>query len=440
MNRKPKTLLEAAREGVRHLLGWPQGSAAADNQKAKPAAPNEPRAGDPEAPETLRRLLAGRSVLAVGKLSFIGLADLKSNLGPSSARLEQRVNAAAASVIRKRLGPGDAFIELDGEGFVLVFDQISGAEAEAKCAMIAHDIKTWLMGVDAAASSSLSHEVAQIAVAELLRNGGPDLATVLCQGVSHDDGAGGQRDSPTAASSASSPKTPALDAAKSKSTHIPRFRFEPIWDARNEALLYFRPVIATPDSASAAVECAALRCAQAELGRLSAAGRGIPVWLSLEPDAVSDVGRRNAFRQALQETPLELRPRFVVEIPAEASGAHALAESVRSMRMATALRCQIAGQDADRIRRLGPQVLSVDVSGWEASGLILAALERFAATAASWRAEACLFGASSLSMATAAATSGFRFLAGPAIHTPVESLDDVVRFAPRDLFARGRTL
>jgi GGDEF domain-containing protein len=101
-------------------------------------------AGSTAETEALRQH-AGRPVVA-GKLQLVGFSMLKEELGARWAELNARVFAIADQVIRKHLQAGDICQRSGTDGFLVFFEHLEEADAQAKAVMIGEEVRRRLMG------------------------------------------------------------------------------------------------------------------------------------------------------------------------------------------------------------------------------------------------------------------------------------------------------
>jgi len=91
------------------------------------------------------RQRADRPVVA-GKLQFVGFSALREELGPRWPELNARVFAIADQVIREHLQAGDVCQRSGTDGFLVFFEHLEEADAQAKAAMIGEEVRRRLMG------------------------------------------------------------------------------------------------------------------------------------------------------------------------------------------------------------------------------------------------------------------------------------------------------
>ncbi|MGD0191442.1 MAG: hypothetical protein ABSD74_11940 [Rhizomicrobium sp.] len=87
-----------------------------------------------------------RADLRAAKMQVLGLAALKSKLGPKWDRLSGLVHRLFETAVRRVQGPNDHFFALDELSYVVTFGDLSVAETEFACTSIACDICRMLFG------------------------------------------------------------------------------------------------------------------------------------------------------------------------------------------------------------------------------------------------------------------------------------------------------
>jgi PAS domain S-box-containing protein len=91
------------------------------------------------------RAHTNRPVVA-GKLQLVGFSALKEELGSRWPELNERVFGIADQVIRKHLHAGDVCQRSGTDGFLVFFEHLEEADAQAKAAMIGEEVRHRLMG------------------------------------------------------------------------------------------------------------------------------------------------------------------------------------------------------------------------------------------------------------------------------------------------------
>jgi GGDEF domain-containing protein len=88
---------------------------------------------------------SARSVVA-GKLQLIGLDAVRQRLGERWPALAERTFAMAERVIQKHLRPGDVLRRSSEDGFLVLFSNLSEAEAQFKALAIGNEIREQFIG------------------------------------------------------------------------------------------------------------------------------------------------------------------------------------------------------------------------------------------------------------------------------------------------------
>jgi len=104
-------------------------------------------------------LLAGKSKIQAGAMNFIGLAELEQKLGDQWLKMSGRVDAIAKKTIERRLTNVDVYFPFGALNYLIVFSRLSEDAARLKCAAIAREIETALLG------DTSSHHVLRVQTA-----------------------------------------------------------------------------------------------------------------------------------------------------------------------------------------------------------------------------------------------------------------------------------
>jgi hypothetical protein len=94
----------------------------------------------------IHRLFAASGVVAAGKMTAIGLDPIKARLGPKWEKLSGLVHALFETAIKASLQAGDAYLNIGELAFVVMYRNLSVAEAQLKCAELARHICARLFG------------------------------------------------------------------------------------------------------------------------------------------------------------------------------------------------------------------------------------------------------------------------------------------------------
>ena len=99
--------------------------------------------------EQLTSLLARNKSINAGNIQFLGLTKIKEKYAAVWDRIADKVDQATRREIEHHLGPGDIYSRID-DGYVIVFATLSNEEAENRCAMIAQELSSKLLGDEGA--------------------------------------------------------------------------------------------------------------------------------------------------------------------------------------------------------------------------------------------------------------------------------------------------
>lgn len=85
-------------------------------------------------------------ITAAGKIHMLDLAALKVRLGVKWDRMSDPVRLFFEAAIKRGLGPGDTFCHVDELSYLVMFRDLTAAQAELKCTAIAEEVCKRLFG------------------------------------------------------------------------------------------------------------------------------------------------------------------------------------------------------------------------------------------------------------------------------------------------------
>jgi hypothetical protein len=85
-------------------------------------------------------------IVSAGKIHLLDLGALKERLGQKWERMAQHVQMFFEAAIRRALTPGDTFCRFEELTYLIMFRELSAAEAELKCAAISDEVCRRLFG------------------------------------------------------------------------------------------------------------------------------------------------------------------------------------------------------------------------------------------------------------------------------------------------------
>jgi hypothetical protein len=169
-------------------------------------------------PLRLRSIAKSRETIDVAQLQFVGLDKIQQAYGERWPAYKSRIQEAAESFLRKRMGEADVLVRGDG-GFLLVLGSACGPEAHAVAAQLTQGLNAFFTGdFRETISPRFDSAVLNVSTKDLERN--------LARGAG--------MPAPELAGSG-------LGGASAEF----EWKFEPVWDVRREALSYW---YATPVS------------------------------------------------------------------------------------------------------------------------------------------------------------------------------------------------
>lgn len=186
----------------------------------------------------------------------------------------------------------------------------------------------------------------------------------------------------------------------------------------------------------------ALRRALAQLQQLGALGRRFPIVCPIHHTSTVLDSRCSLILHELSSLPMELRKLLTIEIvqsdqPATSRELDEFTRLLRGRHVSVAalmrLRTSTKAHISPAVGMITTDVALVD----EPETLVIRRLDALADRVLRGRQECGVYGLNSRSLVVAASASGFRFLAGGAVHQEVDSIDKALRFTPMDLYKAG---
>lgn len=168
----------------------------------------------------LRGLAKSRETIDVAQLHFVGLDKIESAYGARWPENKARIQDAAESFLRKRIGATDLLVRGDG-GFLVVLGAAAGPEAHAVTAQLTQGLNAFFTGeMRGGPSPRFGGAVQTVPAKDLERSVGRSATAAAAD---HD--------------TSTAPNGP-VDI---------EWKFEPVWDVKREALSYW---YVTPFNAS----------------------------------------------------------------------------------------------------------------------------------------------------------------------------------------------
>ncbi len=167
----------------------------------------------PSLSDRLREIAQDRPEIDVTQLHVINLEDVREAYGERWPEVRRRVTETSIDFLKKRITPEDLLIPC-GNGFIVVFGSIEGISAEIAGLQLARSLNNFFVGEEGLERFRFrcKHQSLEIAgIANLVR-----------------------------ALSAVDPAEPIAGTLTAEDANEISFKFEPLWDAKHEAISTYR--------------------------------------------------------------------------------------------------------------------------------------------------------------------------------------------------------
>lgn len=437
-----------------------------DHPEARPpAGQRAPSAVDDhhDFTEHLRDLVHRRGQAAVGRLQVLGFQAVRDRLGDQWPRVEDKVTQIIESTIRQRLAASDVFRRFEALTYVLVFGELSAAEARVKAHFIAEEIWQQLFGLE---ETRAAMDVAVVTV---------DVTTGTVEAQTDIDAtlaklfAETEVDTPAAArlqrrksgADKSAPSVPPV-IIPLRTTRPGKLKTQPvlvpIWPVGANQLDAFQLLLSasTPDGTRLYghdilgsrpnpldvydLDLATLTRTSTYLEQLARLPRRVTIASSAHYTTFVNSDARRAFLDQMARLSTGAADRLIVEIHGFTEGFPAFkAREIVAM-------LQPHCRAISALLPPSPQaVAQLKDSGIKAFGIFLQNLpqdarqsrmiEAFATEAHKTKARSYIRPVNTLALAAAAVGAGIDMLIGDIVHPPFERLEDALAFRPENLFA-----
>src|SRR3954453_18225182 len=86
------------------------------------------------------------NISSAGKMTVLGLDGIRTMLGQRWAKTSMSVHRFFEAKLQREMGDGDRFYRLDELSYLVLFRQLSAADAQTKCVTIANQVCRLLFG------------------------------------------------------------------------------------------------------------------------------------------------------------------------------------------------------------------------------------------------------------------------------------------------------
>jgi hypothetical protein len=381
-------------------------------------------------------------IASAGKIHLLDLGALKERLGSKWERMAEHVQLFFETAIRRSLKPGDTFSRFGELGYVVMFRDLSAAEAELKCAAISEEVCRRLFGENGL-TIALRNLVAHVGLATIPSG---EEQTASLDALLERDG----KETIVGHRSATEPGGPASRSMRISINGNPSTRsrvsmsdigyaYRPIWDSINHVVLTYlcQPTLPVTPSNAATGFCVAddeddqtildlhiLRECVERSVRLRTAGLRV---ILAAPIHFSTIGRAKSWRDysgILRQIDQEIRRDIATVVLGIDHGVpHVrLAQDLPKLsRMAYRVfcivdRCQGTGA---RFAKTGSHGIGIALDEKDDEPQSALRLREIAKETQSAAIESFVLGLRSTSLALAAIHAGTRYLEGPIVRPAV---------------------
>ncbi|MEC9250950.1 MAG: hypothetical protein VX501_09895, partial [Pseudomonadota bacterium] len=99
----------------------------------------------PDLKQKLKKALAGKAAVEMGQFQFVNLDEIRSQAGDEWPEIRDKTYEVSGHFIEKRLADDDVLIRCQG-GFLIMFSQMGGVEAEAHVEEINDELNEFFLG------------------------------------------------------------------------------------------------------------------------------------------------------------------------------------------------------------------------------------------------------------------------------------------------------
>jgi hypothetical protein len=171
------------------------------------------------------------ALLARGCVHVIGLEALRDKAGPLWEKIRAGIYSRLETILRQRLGPADLFVAIDEVFYLVTMPAANAEDAQVACLGAAHELYTSYFGQCDLGMVHLYRAVQAAGDAIGTERVLKEQLSVLAERAGATNGIGKARTQPRRAPVASE---------SNPADH--RAQFQPVWDARNEAITLYRCV------------------------------------------------------------------------------------------------------------------------------------------------------------------------------------------------------
>jgi len=189
---------------------------------------------------------ASPALLERGCVHVIGLEALRDKAGPLWEKIRAGIHSRLEAILRQRLGPSDFFVPVEDVFYLVTMPATNTEDAQVACLGAAYELYTGYFGECDLAMVNLYRAVQAPGETIGIERIPTEQLKLLAERAGATNGMGKTRPEATRGSVAT------------ESSLDTRVQFQPVWDARNEAITLYRcipqPIAVRPGSPAVALE------------------------------------------------------------------------------------------------------------------------------------------------------------------------------------------
>lgn len=450
------------KEGISRLFGGGQPDEVRGPPAPRAAAPSAPAAPPAGARKQgsdarLRSLLSQKDLISAGRLQVLGLDKIRERLGSRWEVLAERVDVVVQTIIKRRLAPSDVFMRFGDAtqpAYIILFAELAKEEAQIKCALIAEEVASQLLGDDDA-GGCVDVKTLVTAVDGSLAAESVDPIEIINRLLDKEAEKLEASETPPGGG----PKPGAGPKSQAPANTV-KFAYQPVWDVRKNAILTFRcvplhdeisvkPVNGDPAMATGVVlpppaleqDVMILRRAIWTHQQLQQQGKRLLLACCVHFETLTNGKSRTAYFQLLRTAPESLRGDMVFEIVGLPKGVplNRLSEIVSTVRpwcRASHLQVGLDDTQFKAYRDAGFATIGADVTtNPAAEATLIKAMNLFVEKADNAGFRTFIRGLKTKSLTMAAVGAGFDYIDGEAVFAAIDTLGQAYKFNPKDLFS-----
>lgn len=397
----------------------------------------------------------------VSQIQFVNLAEIVASGPGRPEELSAKMRKEAERVIRASLGPDDLFVRDQDDLYRFCFPGRSRQAVARKLLAIRDQVLRALYKSDPSFANLAIRDSSRALDGDYTRERrllSEDTDAIEADASALDGTHASSASGPDAGASGPATPRPARESTPPRVDENTRVRYHACWNVKKNYLTAFLPdalirvggttCLASSlyglwpdDGTRVALDRLQFRQALETLDQLQSAGRPIVVWI---PVSFRTVARYESFASLMSEYtdfPDGLRKLVMFELldtpdDADTVSVQTVMEQLKLRCRSIAVRLTPKAGRMQQWRNAGVHAVGFHRGpGDGGEDALIGTMERFAESAAAANLFTYILGADSLSLVTAAVTSGFDYVAGDAIVRPVDSPNGISGFAVSDLVA-----